>query len=122
MTRRSTLLLILLSTLYLGASAFVIEYFAHLYQQQEFVEEQLYLRKQSALLRAKLETTLNQELFAAESLVVIANINREFTAQHWQHIAAIGGALAVNSQYCLSTRKHSAICLSLRRQPKGPGL
>ncbi|WP_105214329.1 MULTISPECIES: diguanylate cyclase [unclassified Pseudoalteromonas] len=88
MTRRSILLLILLSTLYLGASAFVIEYFAHLYQQQEYVEEQLYLRKQSALLRAKLETTLNQEIFAAESLVVIANINREFTAQHWQHIAA----------------------------------
>ncbi|MBS3797816.1 MULTISPECIES: diguanylate cyclase [unclassified Pseudoalteromonas] len=88
MKRRSILLLILLGTLYVGASVFVVEYFAHLYRQQELVEEQLYLRKQSALLRAKLETTLNQEIFAAESLVVIANINREFIAQHWQHIAA----------------------------------
>lgn len=91
---KSKHLLIVLSAVYICASVFVIEFFAHLYQQKEIAEEQEYLAKQAALMRAKIETTVFQEVFAANSLVIIANLDKEFTIKNWRSITS---ALTNNS-------------------------
>ncbi|WP_462159775.1 diguanylate cyclase domain-containing protein [Pseudoalteromonas sp. GB56] len=91
---RSKHLLLVLSVLYISASIFIVEFFSNLYQQKEIAEEQEYLAKQVALMRAKVETTVFQEVFAANSIVIIANLDKEFTIKNWHNITS---ALTGNS-------------------------
>ncbi len=91
---RSKHLLLVLSVLYISASIFIVEFFSNLYQQKESAEEQEYLAKQVALMRAKIETAVFQEVFAANSIVIIANLDQDFIIKNWHNITA---ALTENS-------------------------
>ncbi|MFY8275443.1 diguanylate cyclase domain-containing protein [Pseudoalteromonas sp. SSDWG2] len=88
-------LLILLSLLYLSGSVFVVQSFSDLYRQQQISEQREQLAKQVAFTRAKIESLVYQEVFAAESIVIIANLDMQFIEQNWNTLAS---GLASNSQ------------------------
>lgn len=88
MKRRWTAVIILLTVLYFLAAVAITYRLAEAYIAEEQSTERELVRQRIAIAKSTLEAELYQDIYLADSLATVVNLDPDFAVNNWQSIAA----------------------------------